>query len=77
MLDAQPLPPAAWLLGLKSGSEALMRRLSAGSLPLIAKAADYPRAEPWWQIELRAHDLWALGAGEPSGLALRQGVTRE
>ncbi len=76
MLDAQPLPPAAWLLGLKSGSEALMRRLSAGSLPLIAKAADYPRTEPWWQTELRAHDLWALGAGEPSGLALRQGVAR-
>lgn len=76
MLDAQPLPPAAWLLGLKKGSEALMGRLKQGGFPIIAKAADYPRGEEWFEIEKRAYDLWALGVGEACGLALRQGVAR-
>jgi len=76
MVDAQPLPPAAWLLGLKKGSEPLMGKLAQSGFPIIAKAADYKQGGDWFEVEKRAYDLWALGVGEACGLALRQGVAR-
>ena len=77
MLRAQELPPAAWLLGLKKGSEGLMGQMAKGGFPIIAKAADYALGGEWFEVEKRAYDLWALGAGSEAGLAMRQGVVRE
>ena len=77
LLHETPLPPAAWLLGLKKTARPLMTRLSASGFPIIAKAADYDRAQPWFQAELRVYDLWALGAGLPAGYGLRMGVIHE
>lgn len=68
------LPSAAWLLGFRRESAALLTHLNRASLPILSKAADFDRHAPWFATENRAYDLWALGAGLPSGLALTQGV---
>lgn len=74
LIRETPLPPAAWLLGLRTSARPLMARLHASGFPLLCKAADADREQGWFQLESRAYDLWALGIGEPSGLAYRQGV---
>lgn len=74
LLAGTPLPPAAWLLGLRDTARPLLKQLSASGFPIIAKAADYDRAQPWFQAELRAYDIWALGAGLPAGYGLQMGV---
>lgn len=74
LLRDTPLPPAAWLMGLRASARPLMARLSDSGFPIIAKAADADRTQPWFAAELRAYDLWALGAGQPAGLGLRAGV---
>ena len=68
------LPPAAWLLGLQDTARPLMARLGNNGFPIIAKAADYDRSQPWFQAELRAYDIWALGAELPAGYGLQMGV---
>lgn len=73
-LAATPLPPAALLLGLRATARPLMSHLSRASIPLLAKAADADRTAPWFRAELRAYDLWALGAGLPAGLLYTSGV---
>ncbi|MBR4081540.1 MAG: nucleotidyltransferase family protein, partial [Clostridia bacterium] len=75
-LDASPLPPAALLLGFRQDAAPLLRRLSAGSIPLLARAADYPRGDAWFRIERRAWDLWALGCGLPSDMIFTQKMVR-
>lgn len=77
MLAEEALPKGAWLLGLRQDRRDVLRQLSRGSLPIIAKAADGPVGEAWFDAELRAYELWALGAGLPGGLGMRQGVVRE
>ena len=75
-LAASGMPPAAWLLGFRRDARALFTHFKEkGSLPIIGKAADVDRSAAWLQAELRAYDVWALGAGLPAGLALTQGVT--
>lgn len=76
LLADTPLSPAAWLLGLRENARLLMSHLSGSGFPIIAKAADYDRSQPWFQAELRAYDLWALGAGLPAGFALTSGVVK-
>lgn len=75
-LAASGMPPAAWLLGFRRDARALFTHFKEkGNLPIIGKAADVDRSAAWLQAELRAYDVWALGAGLPAGLALTQGVT--
>jgi len=70
-----PLPDAAWLLGFRRESRALFGHFREhGALQIISKASDYASNAPWFTLEKRAYDLWALGAGLPAGLALTQGV---
>ena len=75
-LAETPLPPAAWLLGFRRGSEEALAEINKkSSLPIIGKAADYPgKEEAWFLLEERAYDIWALGAGLPAGMAFTQGV---
>lgn len=74
-LAALPLPEAAWLLGFRKDARDLFTHFKEnGSLPILGKAADIDRGTPWFAAEARAYDIWALGAGMPSGLALTQGV---
>ncbi len=75
MLDDTPLPPAAWLLGLRAEAAPLTHELKRRGLRLLSKAADADRDAAWFRLENRAYDLWCLGARLPGGMALRQGVT--
>ncbi|MBQ8201108.1 MAG: nucleotidyltransferase family protein [Clostridia bacterium] len=78
LLHKAALPDAAWLLGFRQEAQPLFRHIKQhGSLPLIGKAADHDRCTPWFETELRAYDLWSLGASMPAGLGLTQGVVRE
>ena len=75
-LDAEPLPDALWLLGLREAALPLLRRLKQRGVPVISKAADAAPHAAWFRTEVLAYDLWALGCGQEAGLARRQGVVR-
>lgn len=73
----QNLPPirSAWLLGFRKEARELVSILAQRSrLQLLTRSGDLRTDEDWFTVEKRAHDLWALGAGLPSGLALTQGL---
>lgn len=69
-----PLPAYVRLLGFYRQSGELLSGLRQSGIPIIAKAADGPAADPAYRLDARAYDLWALGAGQPAGLMYRQGV---
>ena len=74
-LSSQSTPEAAILLGFRKEKRALFAHFKErGTLPILGKAADFDRSAPWIAAECKAYDVWALGAGLPSGLALTQGV---
>ena len=75
-LNAEPLPDALWLLGLKDTALPLLSRLKQHGVPVISKAADASHGAAWFRTEILACDLWALGSGQEAGLAMRQGVVR-
>ncbi|MGN0778370.1 MAG: nucleotidyltransferase family protein [Aristaeellaceae bacterium] len=75
-LDAEPLPDALWLLGLKDTALPLLRRLKQQGIPVISKVSAATCTAEWFRTELLAYDLWALGCGQSAGFALRQGVVR-
>lgn len=72
LLAAHPLPTYARLLGLRRG--ALNGELRQSALPLPARAAELDPADPLAALDLRAYDLWALGAGLAQGMLQRQKV---
>lgn len=75
MLPEDP-PQAAMLLGFRREAKDLFSHFKLhGTLPIWGKAADFDRDAPWFQAEMRAYDLWALGAHLPAGLLQTQGVT--
>ncbi|MDO5145154.1 MAG: nucleotidyltransferase family protein [bacterium] len=76
LLEETPLPPAAWLLGLRGDGAGAMRRMKESGFPVIAKAAAYDREQPWFRTELAACDVWSLGVRQPCGMGLTQGVVR-
>ena len=73
-LEDHPIPEYVRLLGLKRGCADLTKLFRESSLPIISKAADADLSSPLLQLDQKAYDLWALGAGLPAGLMLRQGV---
>ncbi|MBQ7850679.1 MAG: nucleotidyltransferase family protein [Clostridia bacterium] len=76
MLASQDKPPVAWLLGFRSDAAPLLQHLTAVSrLPILSRSADHDRSAPWFAAEQRAQDIWSLGAGLPTGLALSQRMT--
>ena len=68
------LPPYARLLGFRREARPLLRSIKASGFPLLEKAADAPRDNVIFQSDMRAYDLWCLGAGLCPGLGYRQGV---
>ena len=71
-------PDAAMLLGFRREARGLFTHFKErGTLPIWGKAADFDRQSAWFQTEMRACDLWALGAGLPGGLAVPQGIAVE
>ena len=75
MLDENPLPDAAWLLGFRDSARPLLSHMSA-RFPLISKASAFASDAPWFHTECLAYDLWALGCSLPSGMAKTQGVVK-
>lgn len=72
LLAAHPQPTYARVLGLRRG--ALNGELRRSALPLPARAAELDSADPLAALDLRAYDLWALGAGLAQGMLQRQKV---
>jgi len=67
-----PLPPYARLLGFRFSAQPWLNQIKKGPLPLITKAARWDPNDPVFQLDMRAYDLWALGAGQPLGMGWRQ-----
>ena len=72
-LRANPSPTYVRLLGLRSKSP-LTGLFRQSGIPILAKAADADRDHPLFQLDMRAYELWALGAGLPANLLFQQGV---
>lgn len=65
--DAHRAPTYARILGFKKEASPLLREIKrAASLPLITKAADYRADDPLFALDVRAQDLWSLGAKHPA-----------
>ncbi len=75
LLSRLALPGAAWLLGVRSGSEGVLAEMKKSGFPLLGRAAE-ARSQPWFPAECRAYDLWALGVGMPAGLAFTQKLVK-
>lgn len=67
-------PSYVRLLGLRRQSSEVTALIKKSPLTVIAKAADGNASDPLYQLDLRAYELWALGARLPAGLMYRQGV---
>ena len=76
VVDSNPLPPAAFLLGFRRGCEPLLSHLAQGAIPLVSSAAQCGKDAAWAQVERRAWGLWALGAGVDGDMWQRYGVVR-
>lgn len=74
LLKAHEHPSYVRLLGLRKDAKEITALLKQSGLKTIAKAADADMEDPLFQLDLRAYELWALGAGLPSGLMMTQGV---
>ncbi len=72
-LQAEALEPGyVRLLGFRRESETLLPLLKKSRVPVIAKAAHGPMEDAAYRLDLRAYDLWALGAEIPAGLMMTQ-----
>ena len=77
MLTQTPLPTYVRLLGLAQGHREMLTLLRQSDIPIIAKAADGNKADPLFALDVRAYDLWALGANLPAGFMYRQPIVVE
>lgn len=60
-------PSYARVLGFRRDAAPLLHQIkNSGSLPLIAKAADYDRSDSLFALDVRAQDLWSLGCASPA-----------
>lgn len=63
--DAHRIPTYARILGFRRDAQPLLHEIKRRSaIPLITKAADYD--DPLFALDIRAQDLWSLGACAPS-----------
>ncbi|HPF86896.1 MAG TPA: nucleotidyltransferase family protein [Candidatus Limiplasma sp.] len=74
LLRAYPQPPYVRLLGFRKEREPALALLRNAQIPVIAKASEGDKANPLYQLDERAYDLWALGAKLPAGLMYRQQI---
>lgn len=58
------------LLGFRKKAAPLLHTIrKRASLPIVAKCADYDLSDPMFSLDLRARDLWSLGAKNPTARA--------
>ena len=77
LLANHPQPHYARLLGFRKADEPCLAALRHSGIRIIAKAAHGDMREPLYALDHRAYDLWALGAGLPAGLMMRQEIVIE
>ena len=54
-------------MGFRREAAPLLHQIKkSGSLPLLAKAADYDRSDALFALDVRAQDLWSLGCASPA-----------
>ena len=59
-IEAVPAPPYARLIGIRRGSEALLREIKArATLPVVSGGASL-KGDPCFELECRATDAWSL-----------------
>lgn len=66
--DLPPLPDHARLLGFRESARPLLRQMQKSGFPLISQ----PARSPLMQMDIRADELWRIGAGLPLGDTYRQ-----
>lgn len=74
LLGEHPHPEYVRLLGLRRDAGVLTERFRHSAVPLVARTSEGDASNALWQLDRRAYDLWALGAGLPAGLMYTQGV---
>lgn len=67
-----PVPSYARLLAAKRHALPYLRKTKKNGFPIIEKAARFDVTTPGFIVDIRAYDLWALGAGLPFGMCFRQ-----
>ncbi len=72
MEDCPPLPPYARLLGFRKTALPLLSSIKQSGFPLVSRPARHN--EPSLALDMRAEQLWALGAGLPMAQAYREQV---
>ncbi len=77
LIEQYPQPAYVRLLGFRKDQEALLSMLKQSDIPVISKASDGDPANPLYQLDERAYDLWALGTQLPAGLMYRQQIVVE
>ena len=66
--DLPPLPDHARILGFREQARPLLRRMQASGFPLFSRPAKDEKAA----LDLRADELWRIGAGLPLGDTYRR-----
>ena len=60
LIEAVPMPPYARLIGIRRGSEALLREIKRrATLPVVSGGAAL-KGDPCFELECRATDAWSL-----------------
>lgn len=72
LLENNPSPEYVRVLGMRKEAKPLLALLGKSPFPHVSKAADGDLSHPHYQLDVRAYDLWALGAALPAGLMFRQ-----
>lgn len=69
-------PGYARILGFRRDAAPLLRAIKERSgVPLITKAADFPRSDALFALDLRAQDLWSLGCASQALRACGRDLT--
>lgn len=74
VVNPQTFPPYARLLGFRKDARPLLRAMKASGFLLVEKAAHAPGYDAVFQADMRAYDLWCLGADQRPGLGYRQQI---
>ena len=70
LASAHPSPEYARILGFRQSARPLLGAIGRRTcVPLVAKCADFDRANPLFALDVRARDLWALGCENPAARA--------
>ena len=66
--DLPALPGYARILGFRESARPLLRRMQESGFPLLTR----PAREPCAALDIRADEMWRVGAGLPRGETYRQ-----